>query len=149
MIIPALLQTSYDPAFIATYIAPLEFFTLYELSLSAIILSGGFAIVFLGQRFKLSNYIPPQWLRFEYLLFYPLNLFLLFLSHLIYGKEAILHQRELKQLEVKNNFDVGVLERIFLVTNAFNHRFENSIISSDSMIFLSMLLLLSGFLFFL
>jgi hypothetical protein len=68
---------------------------------------------------------------------------------LIYGKEAILHEAELKRLEVKNNFDVGVLERIFVVANAFNHQYENSIISSDSMIFLSMLLLISGFMFFL
>jgi hypothetical protein len=68
---------------------------------------------------------------------------------LIYGKEATLHEAELKRLEVKNNFDVGVLERIFVVTNAFNQRYENSIISSDSMIFLSMLLLISGFMFFL
>ena len=149
MIIPALLRTSYDPAFIAKYISTLEFFTLYELSFSALVLSGGFAIVFVGHKLKLSKYIPPQWLRFEYLLFYPFNLFLLFLCRLIYGKEATLHEAELKRLEVKNNFDVGVLERIFVVTNAFNQRYENSIISSDSMIFLSMLLLISGFMFFL
>lgn len=149
MIIPALLRTSYDPAFIATFISTLEFFTLYELTFSAFVLAGGFLIVFAGQQLKVVNYISPQWMRFEYLLFYPLNLFFLFLTHMIYGKEAALHQSELKRLEVKNNFDVGVLERIFLVTNAFNHRYENTIISSDSMIFLSMLLLLSGFLFFL
>lgn len=149
MIIPALLRTSYDPAFIATFISTLEFFTLYELTFSAFVLAGGFLIVFAGQQLKVVNYISPQWMRFEYLLFYPLNLFFLFLTHMIYGREATLHQSELKRLEVKNNFDVGVLERIFLVTNAFNHRYENTIISSDSMIFLSMLLLLSGFLFFL
>lgn len=149
MIIPALLRTSYDPAFIATYIAPLEFFTLKELSLSAVILSGGLAIVLIGQRTKVLQILPPQWLRFEYLLFYPVNVLILFLTRRIYADQASAHALELKQLEVKNNFNVGLLERLSLLTNAFNQRFENSFINSDSLIFLSMLLLISGFMFFL
>jgi hydrogenase-4 component B len=147
MIIPALLRTSYDPAFIATYVAPLEFFTVKELSLSALILSGGFALAYVGERTKALKFEPPRWLRFEYLLFYPVNLLLLFLCRSIYGSECALHQAELKQLEVKNNFKVGVLERVFLTTSAFNQRYENSIISSDSILFLGMLLLMSGFFF--
>jgi NADH:ubiquinone oxidoreductase subunit 5 (subunit L)/multisubunit Na+/H+ antiporter MnhA subunit len=148
MIIPALLRTSYDPAFIATYIAPLEFFTFNELSLAAIILSGGFTIAYVGERTKALQFEPPRWLRFEYILFYPLNLLLLFLCRSMYGSECALHQAELKQLEVKNNFQVGVLERVFITTSAFNQRYENSIISSDSILFLGMLLLMSGFFFF-
>jgi len=149
MIIPALLRTSYDPAFIATYITPLEFFTLKELSMSAVILSGGLAIVLIGQRTKVLQILPPQWLRFEYLLFYPINVLILFFTRRIYADQASAHALELKQLEVKNNFNVGLLERLSLLTNAFNQRFENSFINSDSLIFLSMLLLISGFMFFL
>jgi len=91
------------------------------------------------------SYEPPQWLRFEYIIFYPVNLLLLALSRIIYGKESSLHRQELKKLEVKGNFKVGVLERITLTTTAFNQRFENTIISGDSVIFLSMMIIITGF----
>jgi hydrogenase-4 component B len=145
LIIPALLRTSYDPAFIAKYISSLEFFTLKEFSLSALILSGGLFVTIIGLKTRILSYEPPQWLRFEYIIFYPVNLILLALSKLIYGKESSTHQQELKKLEVKGNFKVGVLERITLTTTAFNQRFENTIISGDSVIFLSMMIVITGF----
>ncbi len=72
LLVPAALEVTYDPAFIATYITGIHFFTRADLLGMVQVYLMGAGIFALGIRFHLFHLHLPHWLRFEYILLYPL-----------------------------------------------------------------------------
>ena len=71
-LIPAVLNLNYDPSFVGKYVAGVDFFTPADLTGSVNVYLAGAVIFALGIKFHLLNLHFPHWLRFEYILFYPL-----------------------------------------------------------------------------
>jgi hydrogenase-4 component B len=72
LLVPAALEVTYDPAFISKYITNIHFFTRTDLLGMVKVYFMGAAIFILGIRFHLFHLHLPHWLRFEYILLYPL-----------------------------------------------------------------------------
>ena len=138
-IIPQLNMTTYDPSFIQNYIVGLKFFVVSDLLTMLYIVIIGFLIFFLGTKFHLFHLHFPRWLRLEYILFYPMNFFMRRACKLMYGDQCPIDTGPLSKLALKNNENVGFLERFVTMTNVFNRRYETNIIKSDAFIYTSFL----------
>ncbi|TVP94940.1 MAG: hypothetical protein EA374_05515 [Acholeplasmatales bacterium] len=148
LIIPQLRATTYDAAFIDTYLVGLQFFTRTDLITMVFIFAGGMLIFVLGRKFDLFHLRLPGWLKVEYVVFYPMNVFMRFACRLMYGDKCPIDTDLFGKTEVRGNHRVGFLERFIIMTNMFNRRYEAVVIKSDAMIytlFLTVILLFMAF----
>ena len=72
LLVPAALEATYDPSFIAKHITGIHFFTQADLLGMVKVYLMGAGIFVLGMRYHLFHLHLPHWLRFEYILLYPL-----------------------------------------------------------------------------
>ncbi|MBE0700965.1 MAG: proton-conducting membrane transporter, partial [Acholeplasmataceae bacterium] len=135
LIIPQLNATTYDPAFISHYIGHLQFFTSADLVTTIIVVGLGSLIFFLGTKLHLFHLKLPFWLSFEYLFFLPGYILLSKVCRLMYGDKCPIDLIDLSKLKVRDNNDIGFTERFVITMNAFNRRYETSIIKSDALIY--------------
>ncbi|MCR3905970.1 MAG: proton-conducting membrane transporter [Tenericutes bacterium] len=136
-IMPQLNQATFDPYFINSYIVGLKFFTGSEFLMTLIVVGLGFLIFIFGTKFHWFHLKFPNWLRIEYIFFYPANFMMRRACKLMYGDQCPIDQGPLSPLALKNNESVGFLERFVTMTNVFNRRYETSIIKSDAFIYTS------------
>jgi len=148
-ILPALSGITYDPEFIAKYIAKINFFNATDMTGMIPVYIMGAVIFFLGIKFHLFHLHLPVWLRVEYLVFLPINKTLQFLtdkmthSHdrgieagesMINGVSSALNIMA-EEHEARHANKVGVIERLASTISIFTHRYEMSIIKSDVVIY--------------
>lgn len=138
-ITPQLFKTTYDPYFIDHYIVHLHFFTSGDLLTMLYVVVLGFIIFFLGTKFHLFHLHFPKWLKLEFILFYPINFFMRRACKLMYGDQCPIDTGPLSKMALKNNENVGFLERFVTMTHVFNRRYETNIIKSDAFIYTSFL----------
>jgi len=146
---PALHQTGYDSTFINIYITGINFFTGADLLGMVFVVIGGFLIFLIGTKFHLFHLKLPNWLKIEFLLFYPLNKTMQKTCEAIYGEACPISEEEVKKMQLNPNEDTGLLKRFILMANTVNKRYETKIISSDALIYgLTLFILLIVFLFY-
>lgn len=145
-IIPALNQTAYDPYFIDHYIVSLRFFTWGDLGNAGIVVSGGFALFFLGTRFHWFHLKLPKWLSLEYVFFYPGYVFMKQMCRLMYGDKCPIDQEEMRTLSVDDE-NVSFTDRFTVALKVFNRRYERSIIQSDALIYTGLITALLLYMF--
>jgi hydrogenase-4 component B len=142
LILPQLNMTTYDPYFINKYIVDIKFFTGSDLMTMVYVLILGSLIFYFGKKFHLFHLHLPNWLRLEYIVFYPINFLMRRACKLMYGDQCPIDQGPLSTMALKKNENVGFLERFVTMTNVFNRRYETSIIKSDAFIYTSFMTLI-------
>ncbi len=147
-IIPILNVLPYSADFVSHYIVDLHFFTGYDLLTMLYVVIGGFIIFITGTKFHLFHMKLPYWLSVEYLVFYPLNLLIKRSCRAMYGDQCKYNEDTLKLLALKNNKDVGFLDRIVLMANVFNTKYESRMIRSDAFIYTVFITLVLLFMLF-
>lgn len=137
-IVPALKATVYDNAFIDKYVVGLQFFTTSDLLTMAYIFIGAIIAFLIGLRFDLFKVKLPNWLKVDYLLFYPFNFLLKISAKALAGTRyqtvAVNNSFNLRDPDNKET-KIGILEQLVNFVGAFNSRFEKSFISSDAIIY--------------
>ncbi|MFW5893184.1 MAG: proton-conducting transporter membrane subunit, partial [Bacillota bacterium] len=134
LFIPSMGRIAYDGYFIDHYIRDLEFFTLKEFTNTAIVMVGGAFIFFYGSRHNLFHLHLPHWLRLEFILFYPLNKIMRNACGRM-GTKCNIDYTTMDSLEVRQNHDIGFIERFIITTDVFNRRYEKTLIRSDAVIY--------------
>ncbi|MFP4077553.1 MAG: complex I subunit 5 family protein [Candidatus Izemoplasmataceae bacterium] len=134
LFIPSMGRIAYDGYFIDHYIRDLEFFTLKEFTNTAIVMVGGAFIFFYGSRHNLFHLHLPHWLRLEFILFYPLNKIMRNACGRM-GTKCNIDYTMMDSLEVRQNHDIGFIERFIITTDVFNRRYEKTLIRSDAVIY--------------
>jgi len=134
-IIPQLNQMNYDPYFIESYVVPLRFFIGEELLTMAFVIGAGFMIFILGTKWHLFHLRLPGWFRIDYLLFWPVNALLKQACKHMEGAQCPLDEETMAKMAVKQNPDIGFLERFVIMANIFSRRYEATIIRSDALIY--------------
>ena len=146
-IVPQLNSLSYDPEFINTYIVGLVFFTLKDLLTMLGVFIGATLLFVLGKKYRWFYITFPGWLSIEFIVFYPMNFMMRRACKFMYGDQCPLDQGPLAKMALKQNSDVGFLERFTFMTNVFNRRYETSIIKSDAFIYTFFVTLILIFMF--
>lgn len=134
LFIPSMGSIAYDSQFIDTYIRPLEFFVLSEFTNTLIVVLGGALLFFYGSRHNLFHLHLPPWLRLEYILFYPLNKAMRKACGRM-GDKCNIDYATMNRLEVRQDHDIGLIERFIILTDVMNRRYEKTIIRSDALIY--------------
>ncbi len=134
-ILPQINSMPYSTSFIDTYIIDMAFFTQADLMVMVWVVLMGALIFYFGNKFHLFHLKIPSWLNLEYLLFYPVNLIIRKSCYLMYGDQCKYNADTLARLALKNNNDIGFLDRFVLMANIFNTRYEQRIIKSDALIY--------------
>ena len=136
-IVPQLNLTTYDPYFIDHYIVHIKFFTSGDLMTMVYVVGLGSFIFWFGTKFHLFHLHLPNWLKLEYIFFYPANFMMRRACKLMYGDQCPIDTGPLSKLALKKNESTGFLERFVTMTNVFNRRYETNIIKSDAFIYTS------------
>ncbi len=134
-IIPQLNMMPYSPTFVDTYIVGMSVFTYDDLTIMIWIVLLGGLIFYFGNKFHLFHIKLPYWLNLEYLVFYPVNVLIRKSCHLMYGDQCKYNAVTLQKLALKDNKDIGFLDRFVLMASIFNNRYEKRIIKSDAFIY--------------
>ncbi len=134
-IVPQLNSMPYSSEFVQTYIVGLTFFTTEDLLTMLVVVIMGFGIFIFGTKFHLFHLKIPYWLSLEYLVFYPMNWVIRNACQLMYGDECKYNEKTLKRLALKNNKEIGFLDRFVIMANVFNVRYEGRMIKSDAFIY--------------
>lgn len=135
LIVPQLNLTTYDPVFIDHHILHLNVFHFSDLSMTFLIVCLGFLIFFIGKKFNLFHLHLPKWLSVEYLFFLPAYILMRNLCKIMYGDKCPINQDDFAKLAEKDVDKIGFIDRFIITSNAFNRRYETSIIRSDSLIY--------------
>jgi formate hydrogenlyase subunit 3/multisubunit Na+/H+ antiporter MnhD subunit len=134
-ILQSVSQLAFSPAFVESYVVPLSYFAWAELSLMAMILSAAVLIYLLGRKFQWFEIELPKWFALEYILFLPFNRFFAWSCHFLYGEDCARKQKELRQVAVRNNTQVGFIDRLIYTMVAFNHRYESVFTMTDALVY--------------
>ena len=143
-ILPSVSQVAFSSRFVETYVVPLRYFAWAELSLMAMILSAAGVLYILGRKYRVFDIELPKWFALEYILFLPFNKFFAWSCHFLYGEDCARKQKELRQVAVKNNTQVGFIDRLIYTMVAFNHRYESAFTMTDALVYGTVLLGLMG-----
>jgi hydrogenase-4 component B len=143
-ILPSVSSIAFSSSFVETYVIPLRYFAWAELSLMAMILSAAGAFYILGRKYHIFDIELPKWFALEYILFLPFNKFFAWSCRFLYGEDCARKQKELRQVAVKNNTQVGFIDRLIYTMVAFNHRYESSFTMTDALVYGTVLLGLMG-----
>jgi formate hydrogenlyase subunit 3/multisubunit Na+/H+ antiporter MnhD subunit len=135
IIVPALNGEAFSQNFISTYIVSFQFFNGADIRIMLWILLGGFVLFYAGHRFHWFSLQLPKWFSLEAIIFFPANVFFKWACHFLYGDECGQKQKELKAMALKDNHEVGFIDRLVYTVIAFNHRYEGSFIKMDVMIY--------------
>jgi formate hydrogenlyase subunit 3/multisubunit Na+/H+ antiporter MnhD subunit len=147
-ILPSVSTLPFSPSFVATYVEPLRYFAWPELSLMAVILSAALIIYTVGRKYRWFEIELPQWFALEYILFLPFNRFFAWSCKFLYGDDCAIKQKELRQVAVRNNTQVGFIDRLIYTMVAFNHRSESAFTMTDALVYGTVLLGLMGWIAF-
>ena len=147
IILPGARSLPYSATFIDTYVAPLNFFAFADVRIMFFIILGGFLLFYVGHRGHWFSVVLPKWLSLEYILFFPANLFFNWACRFFYGDQCGLKQAELKRMALKDNQDVGFIDRLIYTMRAFNHRYEDSFLRLDATLYFLGLVGLLGWVF--
>jgi len=147
-ILPSVSTLPFSPSFVATYVEPLRYFAWPELSLMAVILSAALIIYTVGRKYRWFEIELPQWFALEYILFLPFNRFFAWSCKFLYGDDCAIKQKELRQVAVRNNTQVGFIDRLIYTMVAFNHRYESAFTMTDALVYGTVLLGLMGWIAF-
>ncbi len=134
-IIPQFDTLAYSADFVQTYVVGLTFFTAADLWLMLGIVVFGFIIFIGGKRWHLFHLKLPYWMSVEYFVFYPMNWIIKNACRLMYGDECKYNDETITKLRLKDNKDIGFLDRFMIMATVFNTRFEKRIIRSDAFIY--------------
>ena len=135
VLLPSAVANPYSDTFIATYVAPINFFAWGDVQIMIFILGGGGLLFAAGHRFHWFSYQPPRWFRLETVLFFPANLFFNWACRYLYGEDCGKKQAELKRMAFKDNHEVGFIDRLVYTVRAFNHRYESSFLRTDATLY--------------
>lgn len=148
-IIPAARTMTYDPKFIDKYLGHMNFFNSYDLMGMVWVYLMGAVIFYLGIKFHLFHLHFPEWLKVEYIVFYPLNKILQLTCKVmvkgesvsldkggdaIHGVGAALSALSEHHDEKADRKD-GIVNRFVTTIGIFTERYEMSLIRSDVVIY--------------
>lgn len=135
LIIPQLNATTYDPAFIQTYIMGIKFFTVSEILLMVFILLMGILMFIVGKKFNVFQIKIPKWLSMEYLFFLPAYILMRNLCNFMYGDKCPINTDDFERLRSQDIENTGFIDRFVITINVVNRRYEQSIIKADALIY--------------
>ena len=134
LIVPQLYNTTFDPIFIHKYVEGLHFFTSSDLTTTLLVFGLGGLIFYVGTKFHLFHLKLPRWMRFEYVLFYPINYIMRNACILMYGKQCLLEPQTVEYLKLHDH-TLGFVDRFVVFSKTLNKKYESTIIKSDSLIY--------------
>lgn len=130
-IIPAARTITYDAAFIDKYLINMNFFNAHDMQGMIWVYLMGAGIFVLGIKFHLFHLHFPEWLKIEYLFFYPLNRLFKFIGD------------TLSESDKKMNSDKdGIIDHFITAIRVLTGKYEMPFIQSDTTIY-TMLLTIS------
>ncbi|SCY49583.1 complex I subunit 5 family protein [Alkaliphilus peptidifermentans] len=147
-IIPAVRSVTYDPAFIDKYLVNMNFFNGQDMMGMVWVYLLGAIIFVLGLKFHLFHIHLPEWLKIEYIFFYPLIKVLQAIRRvMVNGEEDIvignnaagrinkaLHAITEDRDESTMNKE-GIIQRFVSTVQIFTNKYEMTIIRSDVIIY--------------
>jgi formate hydrogenlyase subunit 3/multisubunit Na+/H+ antiporter MnhD subunit len=147
-ILESVASLPFSNTFVSTYVIPLRYFATPELLLMVMILSAAGVFFFVGTRYKWFEIELPKWFKLEYILFFPFNKFFAWSCSFLYGEDCARKQKELRQVAVRNNTQVGFIDRLIYTMVAFNHRYESAFTATDAFVYGLVLVGLLGIIIF-
>lgn len=149
LIIPALNQHPFDPAFITKYILPLPFFAMKDLILMAQIIALGALVFVLGVRYHWFHLKFSNTFTVEKVLMYPVNKALQIYIQ-VRGKRLVDYWNAYNPYTEDKSMSAlkqqGFVGRIFTFSNLLTRLYENDLIRNDAFIYAVVLTLVVGFL---
>lgn len=141
LITPALYQTTFDPAFIAKYITPINFFNFSDMSGMIWIYALGISIFYFGIKYHWFHLHLPKWASIEFILSYPVNKLMSIVCKIMGNCGC---DDEVDQLE-KSAFNLlrddsyehepSITERMAGLFSIFSNKYEKVFIKNDVFIF--------------
>lgn len=162
LLIPAAECITYDHHFIAEHLGHIHFFNAHDLMGMIPVYILGALIFAAGIKFHLFHLHFPHWLRFDYILFYPVFKLTAFICNkLSKGQEKVMERGEglvdgvssainyiTEEYEMRLQKSEGLIGRCVYTLNLITNRYESSIIKSDFVIYAVILTSILGMLLF-
>lgn len=138
LIIPALSQTAFDPAYVEKYILSINFFETADLILMAQIVALGFVMFKVGMKYHLFHLHFSSSFTIEKILMYPVNKTLqLYIQ--FRGKRLVDYWNSYNPFIDDKSMSAlksqGLLGRIYTWSNLFTRLHENQLIRNDTFIY--------------
>jgi NADH:ubiquinone oxidoreductase subunit 5 (subunit L)/multisubunit Na+/H+ antiporter MnhA subunit len=135
LILPQLLNTTYDPAFVLSHVMAINLFALKDVLMSLAIIGGGVIVFLIAKRYRLFSLKFPKWLSLEYWFFLPSYLLMKNLCERLYGDKCPMNLEDFAKLTEKDIEKIGFIDRFVITAKVVNQRYEQSIIRSDALIY--------------
>ncbi len=159
-LIPAAKSVTYDHQFIAQHLNNINFFTYSDLMGMVPVYIMGALIFIAGIKFDLFHLPFPKWLRFDYILFYPIFKLTTFIcNRLNQGQEVVMEKGDglvdemnvainaiTEQYESQLEKSEGLIAKCVYTLNLLTNRYETTIIQSDFIIYTIILTSILGML---
>lgn len=148
-LIPAARGVTYDPQFITGHLNNINFFTYSDLMGMVPVYILGAIIFFAGIKFDLFHLNFPHWMRFDYIIFYPIFKLTTFIcNRLNKGQEVVIEKGDglvdemnvainalTERYETQLEKSEGLIAKCVYTLNLITNRYENTIIQSDFIIY--------------
>ncbi|SET06585.1 Formate hydrogenlyase subunit 3/Multisubunit Na+/H+ antiporter, MnhD subunit [Natronincola peptidivorans] len=123
LLIPAARGVTYDPYFIQNYIVDMNVFIAPDLLAMIPVYILGAVIFTLGKKFHLFHLHFPHWLRFDYILFYPVfKLTNFIIKRLSRGQEAMQKKED------------GLVDGVNSAINAVTEKYESNVSKGERLV---------------